>query len=314
MHETVFIIGRGAIGKALAVSLTLAGQRVILLHGRDEDGEKTEILLRMRVADGTVYDARVPVAPIHLFSQFDGIVAVATKAYGNESLAVRLKDRIGHSPLVLLQNGLGVEQPFIDQGLSELFRVVLFATSQVDETGMILFKPVAASAVGRVSGHTGALAGVADRLNTDLFPFRAEPAIQPVIWKKVLINCVFNSICPLLHADNGIFHRNEQALSLGRQVIGEGLLIAEAMGVQLSEEAVIDGLLQISKASDGQLISTLQDILNGRQTEMEQLNLAIVQLAETLGEAHRVPLTRLLGEMILLKAGLPGGPSTESTK
>jgi 2-dehydropantoate 2-reductase len=67
---------------------------------------------------------------------------------------------------------------------------------------------------------------------------------------------------------------------------------------------VIETILQISRASDGQLISTLQDIRNGRETEIDTLNLAFARLAQQLQPPAPATETQLLGELVQLKATL----------
>jgi 2-dehydropantoate 2-reductase len=51
----------------------------------------------------------------------------------------------------------------------------------------------------------GILENIILQLNNSHFQFRAEENIQPLIWKKAINNCIFNSICPLLETDNGSF-------------------------------------------------------------------------------------------------------------
>jgi 2-dehydropantoate 2-reductase len=63
-------------------------------------------------------------------------------------------------------------------------------------------------------------------------------------------------------------------------------------------------ILLVSKSSDGQLISTFQDILNKRQTEIETLNFAIVDIAKKLNKEELGRETKLLGELTRLKSYL----------
>ena len=102
---------------------------------------------------------------------------------------------------------------------------------------------------------------------------------------------------------NGIFHRSEKALAIARRVIDECIIIAGAVNVHLAHEKVLNTLLHISKTSDGQRISTYQDILNDRQTEIDTLNLAVVELARKSNNLLSVKETRLLGELIAVKSG-----------
>ncbi len=66
----------------------------------------------------------------------------------------------------------------------------------------------------------------------------------------------------------------------------------------------MEQLLQISRSSDGQLISTLQDIRNGRETEIEFLNLEMARMAAAQHPRIDLPRTELLGKMTLAKARL----------
>ncbi|WP_315823413.1 ketopantoate reductase family protein [Paraflavitalea speifideaquila] len=115
---------------------------------------------------------------------------------------------------------------------------------------------------------------------------------------------MFNSICPLLEIDNGIFHRSPSVLAIAQRVVTECVGIANAQGIGLTVNEVMETVLMISRLSDGQLISTLQDINHKRPTEIETLNLAIVQIAQTLQLENTVRETRLLGELTKLKSEL----------
>jgi len=72
----------------------------------------------------------------------------------------------------------------------------------------------------------------------------------------------------------------------------------------LEADEVVERLLLISKSSDGQLISTLQDINNKRPTEIETLNFEIVNIARRLNKENAVAETKLLGELTRLKSEL----------
>lgn len=274
----------------------------MLLRGRPDASPEAEPRITVELSDGTTQTARVPIRAIGQVGPLRGPVLLTTKSFGNPDLAQRLRGKTGASPLVLLQNGLGIEQPFLDAGFSEVYRCVLLATSQVRSDYVVSYRPVAASPIGVIRGRASRLGELVARLSTPLFPFRAEEAIQRTIWEKVVTNCVFNSICPLLGTDNGIFHRNPSALALAREVIDECVAVANEAGISLDREEVIGRLLQISQRSEGQLISTLVDIHHGRETEIDTLNGEVARLAERLGRPGLATRTRLLGELTRLLA------------
>jgi 2-dehydropantoate 2-reductase len=298
----IFIIGAGAIGKTLAVALTIAGREVVLLRGSVDEQPRRVEQIHVQLPDGSQLVAGVAVDTLGNFATLDGLIVLTNKSYGNAVLAGSLGAKANGSPLLLLQNGLGVEQPFLAQGFSQIYRGVLFVTSQAIDGNQLRFKPVAVCPVGIVAGSAATLRRVVAQVNGPIFPFRAEPDIGPVIWKKAIINSVFNSVCPLLETDNGVFHREPAALAIARRVITECVAVARASGISLRTEEVEESLLLISTASDGQLISTLQDIRNKRRTEIETLNFELVRIAETLGRGDLMQETRLLGELTKLKA------------
>jgi len=60
--------------------------------------------------------------------------------------------------------------------------------------------------------------------------------------------------------------------------------------------------MSISKASEGQKISTYQDILQGCGTEIETMNVEIEKVSKRT-EKHSVPTTALLGRLIKSQSG-----------
>jgi 2-dehydropantoate 2-reductase len=304
MKNTIYIIGAGAVGKTLAVFLKQTGKNVFLVRGSVDEGTSRMEKITVVSADKTETQAEIQISSLSNFPQLDGIIVLTNKSFGNRNLAELLKGKTNGSPLLILQNGLGVEQPFIALDYPEIYRCVLFVTSQFVSENKVSFKPVAVSPIGIIKGSSASLTVIAQELNNSAFPFKAEPDIQTVIWKKAIINSVFNSVCPLLEVDNGIFHRDEKVLEIAKRVIAECVAIAKEKGIYLETDEVVERLLLISQSSDGQLISTLQDILNKRQTEIETLNFAIVGMAEKLNKGNLVIETKLLGELTRLKSDL----------
>jgi 2-dehydropantoate 2-reductase len=300
----IFIIGAGAIGKTLAVALKLNGKDVVLVRGSVDDGSRSVEKIEVVRNDGGKLEAEIEVGTLSRFSALDGIIVLTNKSFGNDHLARTLEAKATTSPLVILQNGLGVERPFTDRDFPEVYRCVLFVTSQTISANRIAFKPVTISPIGIIKGSKANLQLVVGELNSPVFQFKAETDIQTAIWTKAIINSVFNSICPLLEIDNGVFQREAQALDIAKRVIAECAAIAKENGIDLEANEIVERLLLISKSADGQLISTLQDINNHRPTEIETLNFEIVNIARVLNKENEVADTRLLGELTRLKSEL----------
>jgi 2-dehydropantoate 2-reductase len=299
--QNIYIIGNGVIAKGLAVALSLKGKNVTIIRGSVDHQKAYQE--NIEVSTGTQnFKARVTISTFSNHPALDGLILLANKSFGNAQLAEKLEVIGKSSPIIFLQNGLGIEDCFIELGFTQLYRCVLMATSQAIGADNVTLKVVAASPIGIIKGSSDNLNHIVEQINTGLFSFRVEENIQILIWKKVITNCVFNSICPLLEIDNGVFHRNVAALEIGKKVIGECISVANEKGIALTADDVLQNVLTISKMSDGQKISTYQDILNKRETEIETLNFAVAKLGHLFG--HTLPITSLLGEMTKLKSEL----------
>src|ERR1700744_3415415 len=164
MEKPVYIFGAGAIGKALAVFLQLEGRQVVLIRGSVDDGKRSLQSFSVTLEERTL-QANIEVNTLSYLQELDGPIVIAVKSFGNEQLARQLKSKTGNSPVVLLQNGLEVEQPFIDHDFPELYRCVLFVTSQVNDDNTLRFKPVSDCPIGPIKGSGVYLKQVTEKLS-----------------------------------------------------------------------------------------------------------------------------------------------------
>lgn len=303
----IYVLGSGAVGFPLAAYLAKAGRNVVAVRTSSKDVPKSTVTVTV---ENETNGITTPVETISLsnLASLDGTIVVTAKSYANEAIALALKEKAATGPVVIMQNGVGVEKPFLEAHFSPIYRCILYITSQASSEYGFRFRPVTASPIGIadgiVDGDDSTLEQVVGQLNTAGFPFRPEANIQREIWKKAIINSVFNSICPLLDVDNGVFARDEATADLAREVVRECVTLTDRLHIGLSEREIMEQIMLISKSSDGQLISTLQDINLGRRTEIESLNLEIARVAAAMQPALHLPRTELLGKMILAKSSL----------
>ena len=89
------------------------------------------------------------------------------------------------------------------------------------------------------------------------------------------------------------------AETVGRR---ECVTLTDRLALGLSEQDCMEHIMRISQGSDGQWISTLQDMHQGRPTEIAFLNLAIARIAAALQPGLHLPRTEFLGNLIVAKA------------
>ena len=119
---------------------------------------------------------------------------------------------------------------------------------------------------------------------------------RAMLWNKMLLNIAINPIAGLLGKENGALL--EPALfesAVG--VLLEGSMIARAEGVQLDDdELLIDRLRLVLETTSSNFCSMLQDIREGRETEINSLNVEICRRGEMLGIP--TPLNQALSSII----------------
>lgn len=307
MLEIVHVLGTGAVGLPLAAYLAQAGRPVMAVRTSEAASAGERVAVTLQTGALAAETAAIDLVPFDELPRLDGIAVVTAKAFANPAIATRLRAKKFTGPVVILQNGLEVEAPFLAALAGEVYRGVLYVTSHLEGKQAVTFRQIRSCPVGIVRGTEAGLRDCIAAITTPRFCFHAAADIRREVWRKTLVNAVFNSVCPLLDIDNGVFARQASAVDLSRRVVRECLGLARTRGVSLAEDEVMDQILQISRGSDGVLISTLQDIRAGRPTEMGSLNLAMAKLAAESSPPVELPLTAFLGEMVQVKSQL-GAP------
>jgi 2-dehydropantoate 2-reductase len=303
--EKIYILGAGAIGMALAVNLLRNGRSVAAVRTSNSNYAWETIQVSVECDQSLTIEAPLEMVSLSKLDRLGaGTIVITAKATANRFLASELRDKKSSGPIVIMQNGIGVESPFINAGFPDIYRCVLYATSQEQQQNFFRFRSVAASPIGTLIGDTQKLSHLVTQLSTPKFQFRVEERIKEEIWKKAIMNAVFNSVCPLLEVDNGIFCRDKMVAEIALGIIEETVEVTKRIGLNLETKGLMEQLLMIRKRSDGQLISTLQDLKNGNETEIDFLNLEIARIAGEMTPKIAVGKTKILGELIAIKSRL----------
>lgn len=112
LSSHIYIIGAGAIGRSLAVILQNQRKEVTLVKVRPHAPASHKEIISLTLPDASEMTAGVSIAGIADIPAYAGIILLTTKSYVNPDIAHLLKNKTGSSPLIILQNGLGVEKYF----------------------------------------------------------------------------------------------------------------------------------------------------------------------------------------------------------
>jgi 2-dehydropantoate 2-reductase len=285
------IVGPGALGCLYAGLLALAGHDVRLLGRRAEQAEAINRDGIVVERDGEVRRAPVragtdPAAlgPVDLAIV---LVKATDTAEAAQSLPVLLAP---DAPALSLQNGLGNIEALTEVLGAE--RVLGGASSQGATTlgvGQIRhagFGPTSlAEATGAEARGAEATGGFSERaeqiaamLDAAGLNARAYADSRPLIWGKLIANAAINPLGALLNCPNGQTVERPSAKRLFVELAQEAGAVAAALRVELPFKDPAAHAESIARLTFHNRNSMLQDIENGRRTEIDAINGAIARL------------------------------------
>lgn len=290
------IVGPGAIGTLFGAYLARAGHDVRVLD--HEAGRAALIAERgLRVIEA---DEEWSV-PVHASTEARrlrpaDIVCICVKAYDTDQAARDSQPLVSRKTTVVsIQNGLanGV-QLAVHVGAA---RVVCAATSQggsVVESGCVRHAGYGATLLGSFYPNQAARA----RHIAALFEAAGIPASQTdntpgLIWSKLAINAAINPVTALWDVANGDILERPELLEMAKRAALEAEEVARAKGVSLLFADAGDELERVCLQTRTNVSSMCQDLRQGRQTEVGQINGAVVR------EARRLDIDVPINEMLL---------------
>jgi len=299
----IAVIGLGAIGSVISALLIASGHELILI-GRPNSHldriRKTGLKLR-GVFDVQVKPARVCSSVSELAGHQVDRVFITTKTPGlkpllNELGSVHRPGRV----YISAQNGLETEHDIAERfGAQSALRMVLYMGSSIVDDGIV------ETTFFHSPHHIGCLAeesreealSVADMLTEAGFETCFTDEIQTVAWKKAIMKSALAPICALADTTLRGCIEYPMARIVSEGGLREGIAVAHAAGIDLPEdffEQCLDFNLRAGHHKD----SMCADIKNRRPTEIDYLNLKIIEHARENG----IPTPYLFTTASLVKA------------
>lgn len=302
----VLILGAGAMGCLYGAAFHRAGSEVTLV---DVNREHIDAIN----AHGLELDTRAGVEHLPIparlpdeVNEVADLVVVFTKTFQTDRALAGIAAAIGpRTQLLSLQNGLGNERRLAAHAAPE--RVLVGAStlpSDLVGPGKVRSHGDGGSklypAFGPESGgDTGFAQEVADLLTRGGLPAALDPRIHAAIWSKAIFNAAMNPLCALTRRTPGFLGAHEESRAMIREVVEEGVAAANASGVPVEAQPILDlTVVSVTDHADHEA-SMLQDVKAGRRTEIDAINGAIVEAAKAAGLA--VPVTETLWRLVKLE-------------
>jgi len=298
----VVVVGAGAMGSLYAAAFHRAGAKVTLVDVNPKH-------IAAINAAGLKLDTRAGLETFRLramrpeeASDEADLVVLFTKTFHTDAALGGVKTIVGAETRVLtLQNGLGNDAAVARHVAPEqVIAGVSTLPADLAGPGHVRSHGEGGSKIyPALGGDTGFAQRIADLLSAGGLPTTLEPAIQAAIWSKAIFNAAMNTLCALTRRTPGFLGAHAESKALIRAVVLEGVAAANANGVAIEAQPILDlTVVSVTDHAEHEA-SMLQDVKAGRSTEVDAINGAIVRAAQAAGVA--TPVTETLWRLVKLE-------------
>ena len=184
-----------------------------------------------------------------------------------------------------LQNGLGnIEQISSVIGAERVIAGTTAHGATMLSPGKIRHAGKGKTIIGELGGHeSDRIRKMAAVLEDAGMETVISGNVLGLVWDKLLVNVGINALTGITKLYNGQLLDYPEIEELLEKAVSEGVAVAWAKGIRLGFDDPVAHTKDLCRATAANKSSMLQDILNGRQTEIEMMNGAIVREGKALG-------------------------------
>ncbi|MEJ5167367.1 MAG: 2-dehydropantoate 2-reductase [Thermoanaerobaculia bacterium] len=281
-YKKIGIIGAGSLGIAIYSFLKIKGFDVFCF---DKD---LKLIKKIKKEGLEIYNKRkIKIQPFKIFKDlkfpFENLdfIIISVKSYDIKDVLKDLPEEAFSKPIVLVQNGLGVEDFFKGKRKLNLYRFVCHLAVYRKEGNKIFLKILKGeNYLGGGDEKSGKI--IASSLSSAGFKTLYKRDIKKYSWEKTILNCLLNPLC-------AIFQKNmKEVLKIGgiefvlENILRESLEVARAEGIIFNRNFEREALRYIKKGKD-HIPSMVFDIKRGK-TEIDFLNGRISKI----GKKHNI--------------------------
>jgi len=283
----VAVVGPGAIGCLFAARLARSGVKTYLVDHNPERIARLDKSGIVVEAHSGSYTEK-PTLQLNVPSAVS-LVIVCTKAYSTGAL--RFPPEV---PILTLQNGLGNVETLCSAVGSQ--RVLAGATSEASTLlgeGRVRHAAAGTTHIGAWTSCDPAPA--AAFLHNAGFNVVVTEAPGQLIWEKAAISAGINPLTALLNVPNGRLLELVEIRQLMRDLVVEAAKVASTEGYRF-DHSLIELTEEVCRNTSENISSMLQDIRNGKQTEIENISGEILRRAQI--ASLPTPRTRVVYQLV----------------
>jgi 2-dehydropantoate 2-reductase len=285
--KNVSILGAGALGAMYAAQFqSHEGFNVSLIA----NGERRERLLADGlVVNGTPYHFPV-VDPAQASSPAD-LILIGLKHHHLAGAIVGLEKLVGADTLFLsVMNGLDSEETIgAAYGMEKVLYAIALGMDAVREANRVTYVNAGRIVFGEATNESlnealsPRVRRVGEAFDRAGIAHETPPDMIRILWWKFMINVGMNQATAVMRVPYGVMKTSPDAQALMEALMREVIALAEAAGVDLSEDDLANWYKILQTMAPKGKTSMLQDIEAGRKTEVEIFGGKVVELGQQYG-------------------------------
>src|SRR5882762_1755459 len=283
----IYMIGAGAMGSVYGGLLKRADHDVTLIDPRaDHVGVIVREGLTIEGVRGR-HVIRLPAQTSHAGLPPADLVIIFTDANSTKEAARTAAQVLRRDGFALtLQNGIGnVEAMAAELGETRVVAGVSMNSAANPEPGRAQYTNAGMTSIGELDGrNTRRIGEVARMLNDAEIETTVIADPMAYIWGKFVLNCAINPLTAVTGLRGGEIYRTPGVNALQDRIIDEILMVVEHKGIRISEPDPRKKIKEHCRVRYNRP-SMMQHVEQGRRTEIDSLNGALVREAKALGIA-----------------------------
>lgn len=283
----IYMIGAGAMGGVYGGLLKRAGCDVSLIDPREDHIGK---IVQGGITVEGVRGTHVIAIPAHTDPSGlppGDLAIIFTDANSTRDAAKAANQLLKRDGFALtLQNGIGnVEALVAELGEERVIAGVSMNSAANPQPGRSAYTNAGMTSLGELDGReTQRVKAVVEMFNRAGIPAEIVPDPMNWIWGKFVHNCAVNALAAVTGLRGGEIYRTPEVSALQDRIIDEILAVVERKHLTLPEKDQRRKIKAHCRIRYNQP-SMMQHIEQGRRTEIDALNGALVREARALGIA-----------------------------
>lgn len=281
------VIGGGAVGLLCAARLQRAGRQVQIVTRTAAQAQQleTEGLFLKDLHGDTV---RFKIAAVPLSTQLPeaDVYLLAVKQTHLAQLLPILRTMPKKALLLAMQNGMGHGEMLSAIADDEQLYLA------VNTEGAKRISPIEVEHTGEGKLRIGPwqhralqdprIASLLAVLHEADIQAEYVPDVQRILWDKLIANALINPLTAIFEVPNGMLLEIDELTEMMRQLYEEAAAVADCCGQKFNKTSWQE-IVTICRNTSRNTSSMLQDLLHGKQTEIEAITGYIVQKGKEFG-------------------------------